>query len=306
MTDLTLLQKRNDQRWKTAKVTGRLPVDPVGHRLYSNKARYLKIVHMLQALGSNMPDDAWVFIAAIHERESGGNFNTHIGQGDPLTDKHGNPVKTVHVPAGRGPFTGPQAFENAAVDALWYCAPYAAKANKDWSISGMLTYLERYNGLKYAAVGRPSPYVWSDTTIYDPPTGPGGKVQVDHGPIVNSVVDAQIGVAALLLKLDQLDDTINFGEMPGITLQPALPQPDLKPVEGVHDAVWLQASLNALGTDPRLVVDGINGDATTRTVKAFQLSHGLTVDGKAGPKTIAMIERADSCGPRIDQRSIER
>lgn len=74
MTDLILLQKKNDERWKTAKVTERLPVDPTAQRLFSNKARYLKIVHMLQALGSNMPDEAWVFIAATHERESGGNF----------------------------------------------------------------------------------------------------------------------------------------------------------------------------------------------------------------------------------------
>jgi lysozyme family protein len=288
MVDLALLQKRNDERWKTAKVTGRLPVDPAAHRLFSNKARYLKIVHMLQALGSNMPDEAWTFIAVTHERESGGNFNTHLGQGDPLADHNGRPIKTVHVPAGRGPFTGPEAFENAAVDALWYCAPYAAKNNKDWSISGQLTYDERYNGLLYASLGRPSPYVWSDTTVYDPPTGPGGKVLVDHGPIT-ATVDKQIGVAALLLALDKLDDTINFGEMPDAPLQPTLPEPDKVPVAGVYDAVWLQTTLNALGTAPKLIVDGINGAATRTAVKAFQQSHGLKVDGMAGPQTLKAL-----------------
>lgn len=290
MVDLVLLQKRNDAHWKTAKITGRLPVDPTAHRLFSNKARYLKIVHMLQRLGSNMPDEAWTFIAVTHERESDGNFNTHLGQGDPLTDRHGKPIKTVHVPANRGPFFGPDAFEQAAVDALWYCAPYAAKNNKDWSISGMLTYEERFNGLKYASMGRPSPYVWSDTTIYDPPTGPGGKIMVDHGPIVN-VVDKQIGVAALFLALDRLDDSVNFGEMPEVSLQPSLPQPDMVPVPGIHDAVWLQTSLNKLGTFSKLTVDGIPGDATRLAVKAFQLSHGLKDDGKAGAKTIPVIER---------------
>jgi lysozyme family protein len=285
MTDLVLLQKRNDQRWKVAKITGRIPVDPTARRLFSNKSRYLKIVHMLQALGSNMPDEAWTFIAVTHERESGGNFNTHLGQGDPLTDHNGRPIKTVHVPAGRGPFTGPEAFENAAVDALWYCAPYAAKNNKDWSISGQLTYDERYNGLLYASLGRPSPYVWSDTTVYDPPTGPGGKVLVDHGPIT-ATVDKQIGVAALLLALDKLDDTINFGEMPEVPLQPTLPEPDKVPTPGIHDAVWLQTTLNELGTMPKLVVDGINGAATRTAVRAFQQSHGLTVDGMAGPQTL--------------------
>jgi lysozyme family protein len=288
MTDLALLQKRNDERWKVAKITGRLPVDPTAHRLFSNKARYLKIVHMLQALGSNMPDTAWTFIAVTHERESGGNFNTHLGQGDPLTNRQGVPIKTVHVPAGRGPFTGPEAFENAAVDALWYCAPYAAKNNKDWSISGQLTYDERFNGLAYANAGRPSPYVWSDTTVYDPPTGPGGKVMVDHGPIV-STVDKQIGVAALYMALAKLDDTLTFIDTPSATLQPTLPQPDMVPVAGVHDAVWLQTTLNALGATPKLVVDGIAGAATRTAVKAFQQSHGLTADGKAGPQTIAAL-----------------
>lgn len=288
MTDLVLLQRRNDARWKVAKVTGRLPVDPTAHRLFANKARYLKIVHMLQALGSNMPDEAWTFIAVTHERESGGNFNTHLGQGDPLTDRHGNPIRTVHVPAGRGPFTGPEAFENAAVDALWYCAPYAAKNNKDWSISGQLTYDERFNGLIYASFNRPSPYVWSDTTVYDPPGGPGGKVLFDHGPIA-SVVDKQIGVAALYMALDRLDDTINFGEMPDVPLQPTLPEPDKTPVPGVHDAVWLQTKLNELGTMPKLTVDGIAGAATRTAVKAFQQSHGLTADGRAGPLTLAAM-----------------
>lgn len=288
VTDLVLLQRKNDQRWKMAKVTGRLPVDLTAHRLFSNKPRYLKIVRMLQALGSNMPDNAWTFIAVTHERESGGNFNTHLGQGDPLTDRHGNPIRTVHVPAGRGPFSGPEAFEDAAVDALWYCAPYAAKNNKDWSISGQLTYDERYNGLAYANAGRPSPYVWSDTTIYDPPTGPGGKVMVDHGPIT-ATVDRQIGVAALLLALDKLDDTIDFGELPDVSLQPTLPEPDRVPLPGVHDAVWLQTTLNQLGATPKLTVDGIAGAATRTAVKAFQQSHGLKADGLAGPQTLSAM-----------------
>jgi lysozyme family protein len=290
MVNLSELQHLNDERWQSAKVTGRIPVDRTAQTAFNNKARYLEIVRRLRALGSNMPDETWVFIAVIHYRESGMDFNTHLGQGDPLTNKSGTPIKTVHVPADRGPFTGADAFEKAAVDALWYCAPYAARDNKDWSISGMLTYLERYNGLKYAAVGRPSPYVWSDTTIYDPPTGPGGKVLVDHGPIVDSVVDKQIGVAAILLKLDAYDNTIFFGHVPSLPLQPALPEPDRPVVNGVFDAVWLQHSLNSLGTTPALSIDGIIGAGTRTAIKAFQKSHKLTVDGLAGPETIGEIK----------------
>jgi lysozyme family protein len=285
MTDLAALQRDNDARWKTAKLSGRLSFDAVARKAYANRARYIDIIRRCRARGSNMPDEAWVFVAVIHNRESGMDFTTHLGQGDPLAQV------TTHVPAGRGPFLGADAFERGAVDALVDCAPKAAIANKDWSISGMLTYLERYNGLKYANAGRPSPYLWSGTTAYDPPTGPGGKVIVDHGPIEN-VVDKQLGVAGLLKKIDALDDTINFGEMPEVSLQPTLPEPNQKPSDGVFDAVWLQDSLNKLGCTPQLVVDGIVGAATRTATKAFQTSKGLTVDGIAGPQTILALQDA--------------
>jgi lysozyme family protein len=57
-------------------------------------------------------------------------------------------------------------FEEAAVDALVRCSPFAAKL-KDWSIGGMLTNLERFNGVGYANRGLPSAYVWSGTDQYE-------------------------------------------------------------------------------------------------------------------------------------------
>ncbi|MDI1264038.1 MAG: peptidoglycan-binding protein [bacterium] len=285
MTDLNALQRANDARWKSARLTSRLNFDIVARKAYASRARYIDVVRRCRARGSNMPDEAWVFVAVIHNRESGMDFGTHLGQGDPLDRV------TTHVPAGRGPFLGNDAFECGAVDALVDCAPKAAIANRDWSISGMLTYLERYNGLKYANAGRPSPYLWSGTTIYDPPSGPGGKVTVDHGPIEN-VIDKQLGVAGLLMKLDALDDTIDFGELPDVPLQPQLPEPDKIPTGGVDDAVWLQTALNKLGCTPALVVDGIVGANTRTAVKAYQIRMGLAVDGIAGPATIAALKAA--------------
>ena len=70
--------------------------------------------------------------------------------------------KSTHVPAGRGPF---KSWEDAAVDALVNCGPYAVR-NQDWSIGGILTLLEQYNGLGYASRGLPSPYIWSGTDVY--------------------------------------------------------------------------------------------------------------------------------------------
>lgn len=168
MTDLVALQAKNGERWKAAKLTrGPQFVHPAQIAV-AHKSIYLDIqartgVH-------------WIFVSCTHYRESDQNFNDNLGQGDPLDRK------TTHVPAGRGPFGPPNAFADGAVDALVNCAPRAAQI-KDWSIASLLTWLERYNGLAYANAGRPSPYIWSGTSIYDPPTGPGGKVMIDHGPI---------------------------------------------------------------------------------------------------------------------------
>ncbi len=277
MVNLVELQNRNDKRWHDAKVT-RSGFDKVANKADANRNRYLDIVHRCRERGSNMPDEAWVFIAVIHARESDMDFTTHLGQGDPLSRR------TTHVPAGRGPFTGPDAFERGAVDALIDCAPHAALRNKDWSISGMLTYLERYNGLGYASRGIPSPYLWAGTNQYSK-----GKY-VRDGVFDPNAVDKQLGCSGLVLKIDEIDDGINFAEIPVISVQPNLPEHDLVPVLDVYDATWLQWVLNELGAVPTLHVDGISGPATRQAVRNFQKGHKLTVDGLVGKETIGAIK----------------
>jgi putative chitinase len=61
---------------------------------------------------------------------------------------------------------------------------------------------------------------------------------------------------------------------------------------GAHGTVWVQQSLNKLGAEPPLLVDGSFGFATMAAVKAFQQTKGLEVDGKVRPQTVAAIERA--------------
>lgn len=57
----------------------------------------------------------------------------------------------------------------------------------------------------------------------------------------------------------------------------------------------LQQSLNDLGADPKLVVDGRFGSATRRAVAEFQAVVGITADGIPGPVTEAAIKlRLDS------------
>jgi putative chitinase len=63
-----------------------------------------------------------------------------------------------------------------------------------------------------------------------------------------------------------------------------------------HGTVWVQQSLNKLGEEPPLKVDGSFGFATVAAVKAFQQAKGLDVDGKIGPRTEAAIVQALAAG----------
>jgi lysozyme family protein len=262
MADLAALKALNAKRWASAKLTpARAPEFAAPAKIaVANKARYQSIQERCGV--------SWIFVAVSHYREASQKFTKNLGQGDPLNKA------TTHVPAGRGPFLGPTAFEDAAVDALVACAPHAAN-NKDWSIAAMLTLLEQYNGLAYANAGRPSPYIWSGTDQYSI-----GKVVVDHGPI-EPIVDKQLGCAGLIIAMMKLDSTITFDSAAAAT-DASLPL----------DAVWLQTSLNALGATPPLVVDGIFGAATRTAVRAFQKGkQGLTANGVGNADTIAAIKK---------------
>jgi lysozyme family protein len=149
----------------------------------------------------------WPIIAAIHERECSQNWKCSLAQGDPWDRV------SIHVPAGRGPF---KSWEDAAIDALVRCPPYAAR-NLDWSIGSTLTKLEEFNGLGYAARGLPSPYIWSGTNQYK-----SGKY-VRDGIYDPGTVDQQLGCAGLLLAMIALDPSISFeGSKPSV---PAYPLP---------------------------------------------------------------------------------
>lgn len=59
-----------------------------------------------------------------------------------------------------------------------------------------------------------------------------------------------------------------------------------------QDMKWVQDSLNRLGANPPLDVDGQSGPATQAAIISFQQSAGVQPDGVAGPQTIAAIEQA--------------
>jgi lysozyme family protein len=187
MVNLVALTAANSKRWADAKPTR--DFSGIAKRLVepAAKARYQAV-----AARTGVP---WFAIAVIHERECSQSWGGSLAQGDPWNRK------SVHVPAGRGPF---KSWEDCAVDALVNCAPYAARW-KDWSIGGLLTLLEQYNGLGYAARGLPSPYIWSGTDQYH-----SGKY-IRDGVFDPNAVDAQLGCAGLLLAMAALDSEVQFG-----------------------------------------------------------------------------------------------
>lgn len=193
----------NAERWSKAaiKPEWQASIDKTAARLVADKARYLGI--------EKRDGVRWFAVAIIKEREAGADpaFRRSIAQGDSWSEK------SSHVPKGRGPFG---TWEDAAHDALVDCAPYAARWH-DWSIGGLLTILEKYNGVGYAAKGLPSPYIWASTTIYIK-----GKY-IRDGVFDPEFVDRQIGCAALLLAMQKLDPSITF-DGPG-TAPRATPEP---------------------------------------------------------------------------------
>lgn len=203
MPDIPALVAANTKRWRSAKLTRGPEFRPVTARLTTAKVRYQTI-----SAKTGVP---WFVIAVIHERESGQDFSRSLAQGDKW-----NQVSR-HVPRGRGPFAS---FEDAAVDSLVNCAPYAARW-RDWSPGGALTLLEQYNGLGYANRGLPSPYVWSGTDQYQK-----GKYVAD-GVFDPNAVDQQLGCAGLLLAMNA------FAEQP--QLPPDVPTPMPTPTKGI----WL-------------------------------------------------------------------
>jgi lysozyme family protein len=186
MVDLNALTRANAKRWADAKPTRKAEAAGVALRLYKARQRYQAV--------SRETGVPWPAIAVIHERESSQDWRASLAQGDPWDRV------SVHVPAGRGPFSS---WEAAAIDALVKCPPFLAR-HKDWSIAAALTALETYNGIGYAARAVASPYLWSGTNQYR-----AGKY-VRDGVYDPGKVDPQLGCAALLMALTELDPDISF------------------------------------------------------------------------------------------------
>lgn len=295
MANLNALKAANASRWASATITRKSAFGPVAKKLVANKARYQAV----EAL-TGVP---WWFIAVVHNRESGADFGGVLHNGEHIL---GTGKKTRLVPKGRGPFT---TWEEAAIDALKNCAPYASK-NKDWSVGGTLTKLEEYNGLGYANKGIPSPYLWAGTDQYVK-----GKYIAD-GKFDANAVDKQLGCAGLIMIMAQLDPSIAFGKTGAVNVTPVAASVQTAPVPVAADRPGLWATLwGALRgrdakaeTTPEKLRPGLHstGDVVLYDQQEMLSAKGYTEvgqpDGLMGGRTINAIRafRAENGLPPAD------
>ena len=226
--------------WDNMKIEDADDVDRAAENAVNNKARYQRVEKV-----ANVP---WAVIAALHMRESGADFKTYLGNGEPLTRK------TRLVPKGRGPFKD---WEAGAIDALKFDS-LDDIMTEDWSIEMVAYACEKFNGFGYRNKGINSPYLWSKSNNYDR-----GKYVAD-GKWSASAVDAQVGTMPMLKRMMELDPEITFP--PGFT---TVEVPTTTPEQ-------IQDRLTAMGLlDPPS--DGVIGSVTRWALAAAGIKDELTV-----------------------------
>ena len=214
--------------------------------MISNLARYQRVADVIE-----MP---WFVIAVIHLMESSLQFDRHLHNGDPLTER------TTHVPSGR-PLTGspPFTWEESAMDALrlermdrW----------SDWSVPGTLYKLEGYNGWGYRKYHPEvlSPYLWSYSNHYAR-----GKYVAD-GTFSNTAVSRQMGAAVVLRRMAEKNLAVFDPEQDLSSTEDRIPLLRYDPTEKSGQAGAFQEFLNTL-PGIYVKVDGYAGDKTSDAFK---------------------------------------
>jgi lysozyme family protein len=147
-----------------------------GKRLLQGRARYEEL-----ARKTGVP---WFVIGILHIKETAGNFNVHLHNGDPLSQR------TTHMPVGRPPTGSPPfKWEESAVDAL---TQERLTDVQHWSVEEVLYRMELWNGMGYRRRGINSPFLWAGSNHYR-----SGKL-VSSGTFDSTATSRQIGAAVLL------------------------------------------------------------------------------------------------------------
>ena len=216
-------------------------------------------------------------IAALHFRESSMRFDTYLHQGDPL----GRPA--VNHPANIPVFYD---WESAAVHALSQKSGIRDAVGMDASTTdetAIATFAERYNGLGYHYKGKPSPYVYAGTDVYQ-----GGKY-VRDGVYDANVWDRQPGVMAMMRSLDE-DMGPARAPQTAEEAWAGVAAGNLIVKKGMRGPVVEALQNRLVAAGQRITVDGDFGPATFGAVIDFQVSEGLVDDGVVGPATAAALD----------------
>lgn len=153
----------------------------------ANKATYETV-----ASATNVPA---LLIAALHYRESSGDFTTYLHQGDPLG------AAAVNEPSDIPLFQADE-WDKAAIHAI----SLKERSRADLGITttttdmtALATFAERYNGFGYYNHGTASAYVFAGSSAYT-----GGKYVADH-EFSETAVDGQLGVYAMVTYAGEQD-----------------------------------------------------------------------------------------------------
>ena len=147
------------------------------------KERYVQAAkYVSKELEEDIP---WQLIGALHMRESGGDFDKQI-----LNGQHWN-RRTTWVPRGLGPWNS---WEESCVDA------FRIKDRPDvWNIANTLYFAERFNGMGYRMYHKErvgmSPYIAAFTQFYK------GGLYYSDGKFDSRRVAKGVGVAMILKGL---------------------------------------------------------------------------------------------------------
>lgn len=215
-----------------------------------------------------------VFIATSFHREASSDFSKNPAQGWPL-----NSISRI-IPRN-GPF---KSWHDAALAAYRLNGlDKVGAANWTWEL--FCFYGEMFNGFGYRDYhAMHTPYLWGGTNIQTR-----GKYVAD-GKFDPDHFDEQLGIVPVARRMVEIDPSLALGGAAAAQIPPPAQSGIVAPDTGV-DVEWLQETLNRLGWQPELKVDGSYGKKTSDAVQHFQRSWGLKVDF-AGPETIAALKAA--------------
>ncbi len=222
-------------------------------KIKGNQTRYKQI-----EVKTGVP---WYVVAVIHGMESSFDFDCHLHNGDPLSER------TIECPAGR-PTNGspPFTWEDSAIDALKYDGALEVRI---WNVPTIFFFLEGYNGWGYRiGKGRAttptcrSAYIYSASNHYEK-----GKYVAD-GKFDRNAVSAQVGCMAQLKAL----------ENEGLIKIPLPSVQQIVATEVGSIAAW-QHILNGCGYCPVLEINGQMDLATVAMTKKFQKDLALQETG---------------------------